>query len=81
MHSSVHVVLSDSEYSIRELLSSGWFYDLRKFPASMLCQIEKTSMFLLAPLGEFDDVEGGGVVVARPELIENCFSHDSWSMS
>ena len=73
-HSATHVVLSDNERWVRELLSSGWLYDSRKFPASILHQIEKTSMFFLAPLGEFDDMEGGAVVIARPPLIASCFS-------
>lgn len=74
LHSSAHVVLSDNERSVQELLSSGWFYDSRKFPISILRQVEKASMFFLVPLGEFDDMEGGAVAIARPLLIASCFS-------
>lgn len=73
-HSSAHIILSDNEHSVRALLNSGWFYDSRKFPTSILRQVEKSSMFFLAPLGEFDDMEGGAIAIARPPLIANCFS-------
>lgn len=45
LYSSAHVILSDNEHSVRELLSSGWFYDSRKFPTSILRHVEKGSMF------------------------------------
>lgn len=81
LHSSAHVVLSDNEHSVRELLSSGWFYDSRKFPTSILRQVERASMFFLAPLGEFDDMEGGAVAIAKPPLIASCFSLGSEPVS
>ncbi|MDR5826827.1 hypothetical protein P9250_03020 [Caballeronia sp. LP006] len=74
LRSSVHIVMSENENSVLKLLKDGWSYDIRKFPTSILRSVEQESMFFLAPLGEFDDMEGGAVALAKPAFIERCFS-------
>lgn len=45
----------------------------RRHPEEILENTEKTSNFLIIPIGEFDDTESGAAVLAKPDLIKICF--------
>lgn len=72
-HSSTHLLLSNNSESIEKILSTGWKYGSRKYPDELLSLIEIEDIFFIIPIGEFDDVEGGSAVIAKPHLIQKCY--------
>jgi hypothetical protein len=70
---SSHLILGGKELSIEDFLMKGWQDNSSKFPEEFVSLVEREEIFCLAQLGEFDDIEGGAVALARPEILERCF--------
>lgn len=73
-HSSTHIVMSDKNEAVLNAVAHGWHYGSRKFPTAMLSYVSQYSMFLLAPVGDFDDIDGGAVALSTPPMIKECFA-------
>ncbi|MEX5588254.1 hypothetical protein [Pseudomonas urmiensis] len=71
--SSAHLILTSNARSILGLLQKGWHYDSKKHPTDLLHHLSLTSNCLIHPIGEFDDIEGGAVAIASPQIISKCF--------
>lgn len=72
-HASTHLTLSKSNSVVEKILGDGWSYGSTKHPDKILYHLENESVFLITPIGEFDDTEGGAVTIARSELIQKCY--------
>jgi hypothetical protein len=70
---SSHLILGGRELPIEYFLMKEWQDNSSKFPIEFLDLVEREGVFCLAQLGEFDDIEGGAVALARPEMLERCF--------
>lgn len=60
--------------SIFDLLKNGWSYNGNIFPDEFIEKSCSSNIFFINLLGRFDDDEAGALVLAKPSLIEKCFS-------
>ncbi|MFK0314448.1 hypothetical protein ACIQUF_24865 [Pseudomonas sp. NPDC090233] len=71
--SSSYLLLSKSDSAVASLLEHGWNSFPQHYPLSILLHLERTSDILMSTLGCFDDIEGGAVALASPDVIRNFF--------
>lgn len=72
-HSSAYFMILQSNPQIEEILKTGWSYEPRHPPIELLHSVASNPSFLILPLGKFDDIESGAVILSTPSLIKECF--------